>query len=36
VKGILGKVLEVDLSSKKVEVRPIEDNAIYDYLGAWA
>jgi len=35
VKGTLGKVLEVDLSSKTVEVRPIEDKTMYDYLGAW-
>jgi len=33
VKGTLGKVLEVDLSSKTVEVRPIEDKTMYDYLG---
>ncbi|MGB4688369.1 MAG: aldehyde ferredoxin oxidoreductase N-terminal domain-containing protein, partial [Coprothermobacter proteolyticus] len=33
MKGTLGKVLEVDLSSKTVEVRPIEDKTMYDYLG---
>jgi len=33
VKGTLGRVLEVDLSSRKVQIQQIEDEILYDYLG---